>query len=234
MAIARADRWVKASERLHRWLEIQGAGGFGQSPIQGGKTGAPLTAQQVQSIGEVETLAMPGQRLTHQLFLLQMHVADRHQALKGSDDRAAIEAIGATQHPLKFQHHRDRHKAGRAGIDASPYSDAVAGLLPVVDAHAPWLLQLEFTNVLRTACRRGTLPVAAAREIVDQVALLPIRIDAAPPQPAALLSLALRFQLSSYDAAYLELALRLQLPIASRDHALADAAWAAGVGVLTT
>ncbi len=53
------------------------------------------------------------------------------------------------------------------------------------------------------------------------------------PEPAALLSLALRFQLTSYDAAYLELALRLQLPIASRDDALADAAWAAGVGVLT-
>ena len=63
---------------------------------------------------------------------------------------------------------------------ATPYSDAAAGLLPLVDAHAPWLLQLEFTNVLRTACRRGTLPVAAAREIIDQVALLPIRIDSAP------------------------------------------------------
>jgi hypothetical protein len=63
---------------------------------------------------------------------------------------------------------------------ATPYSDAVAGLLPLVDAHAPWLLQLEFTNVLRTACRRGTLPVAAACEIIDQVALLPIRIDSAP------------------------------------------------------
>jgi predicted nucleic acid-binding protein len=74
--------------------------------------------------------------------------------------------------------------------------------------------------------------VAAAREIVDQIALLPIRIDASPPQPAALLSLALRFQLSSYDAAYLELALRLQLPIATRDADLAEAAWAAGVGVL--
>jgi predicted nucleic acid-binding protein len=62
------------------------------------------------------------------------------------------------------------------------------------------------------------------------VALLPIRIDAAPPQPAAL---ALRFQLTSYDAAYLELALRLQLPIATREDALAEATWAAGVGVLT-
>jgi len=54
-----------------------------------------------------------------------------------------------------------------------------------------------------------------------------------PPQPAALLSRALRFQLTRDDAAYLELALRLQLPIATRDDALADAAWAAGVGVLT-
>jgi predicted nucleic acid-binding protein len=115
---------------------------------------------------------------------------------------------------------------------ASPYSDAVAGLLTEVDAHAPWLLQLEFINVLRTACRRGTLPVASAREIVEQVALLPIRIDASPPQPAALLSLALRFQLTSYEAAYLELALRLQLPIASRDGELSEAAWASGVGVL--
>jgi hypothetical protein len=37
-----------------------------------------------------------------------------------------------------------------------------------VDAHAPWLLQLEFTKVLRTACRRGTLPLATAREITDR------------------------------------------------------------------
>jgi predicted nucleic acid-binding protein len=115
---------------------------------------------------------------------------------------------------------------------ASEYGDLVAGQLRQIDAHAPWLLQLEFTNVLRTACRRSSLSVAAAREIVDQIALLPIRIDASPPQPAALLSLALRFQLSSYDAAYLELALRLQLPIATRDADLAEAAWAAGVGLL--
>jgi len=44
--------------------------------------------------------------------------------------------------------------------------------------------------VLRTACRRGTLPVATAREIVVQVGLLPIRIDASPPQPAALVAFA--------------------------------------------
>ncbi len=115
---------------------------------------------------------------------------------------------------------------------ASDYGDAIAHQLSQVDAHAPWLLQLEFSNVLRTACRRGTLPIALAREIVDRVTQLPIRIDGSPPLPATLLSLALRFNLTSYDAAYLELALRLQLPIATRDGDLAEAAWAAGVGVM--
>jgi D-arabinose 1-dehydrogenase-like Zn-dependent alcohol dehydrogenase len=41
------SRSVVASERLHSWLAIQGAGGLGQSAIQGGETGATLTAQQV-------------------------------------------------------------------------------------------------------------------------------------------------------------------------------------------
>jgi predicted nucleic acid-binding protein len=45
------------------------------------------------------------------------------------------------------------------------------------------------------------------------------------------LGLVLRFGLSSYDAVYLELALRLQLPIATTDGPLRDAALAAGVGV---
>lgn len=81
--------------------------------------------------------------------------------------------------------------------------------------------------------RRGNQEISAALEIVDQVALLPIRIDPSPPQPAALLSLALRFNLTSCEAAHLGLALRLQLPIATRDGDLAEAAWAAGVGVLS-
>jgi len=115
---------------------------------------------------------------------------------------------------------------------SNAYSDAVAQQLQAFDAHAPWLLQLEWTNVLRTACRRGSLPIATAQAIVDRIEQLPIRIDPTPPTPANLLSLALRFGLTSYDAAYLELALRLQLPIATRDQELAEAAWAAGVGVL--
>lgn len=45
-----------------------------------------------------------------------------------------------------------------------------------------------------------------------------------------MLGLSLRFGLSSYDATYLELALRLQCPVATQDAAPRDAAPACGVG----
>ena len=45
--------------------------------------------------------------------------------------------------------------------------------------------------------------------------------------------MALRYDLTSYDAVYLDLALRRHLPIATQDQALANAAVVAGVGVLS-
>ena len=114
------------------------------------------------------------------------------------------------------------------------YTEAVALRLLDEQAHAPALWELEFTNVLRSACKRGSLDAQGAHEIIEQVAALPITVDRDTPGPAAILSLALRYDLTSYDAAYLELALRLQLPIATQDAALRDAARAAGVGALKT
>jgi predicted nucleic acid-binding protein len=46
-----------------------------------------------------------------------------------------------------------------------------------------------------------------------------------------LFALALRYGLGAYDAVYLDLALRRQLPLATQDAALREAALAAGVGV---
>jgi hypothetical protein len=56
--------------------------------------------------------------------------------------------------------------------------------------------------------------------------------DRHPVARSEMLALALRFGLSSYDAAYLELALRLQCPVASQDEALRQAALACGLGWL--
>lgn len=118
------------------------------------------------------------------------------------------------------------------GNQATEYSDGVARRMLDEQAHAPALLHLEFANVLRTLCKRGGLDAEGAHEVIEQIAAMPIAIDREMPGPAALLSLALRYDLTSYDASYLELALRLQLPIATQDAALMEAARASGVGVL--
>jgi predicted nucleic acid-binding protein len=115
---------------------------------------------------------------------------------------------------------------------ASVYSEFVAGLLQSSRAVAPPLLPLEYTNVLRTACKRQRIVAAQAQEMLDMLAKLPIDIDMAQPSPKQLLDLALRYDLTSYDALYLDLALRRSLPIATEDRALAHAAEVAGVGVV--
>ena len=116
---------------------------------------------------------------------------------------------------------------------ATPYTSAVADRLLTDRAVAPSLLRLEYTNVLRTACKRQHLTAQQAQEAIAELAALPIDIDREIPDPGQLLALALRYALTSYDAAYLDLALRRQLPVATQDAALAEAARIAGVGVVS-
>ncbi len=116
---------------------------------------------------------------------------------------------------------------------ASAYTDAIAQRLRDDRAHVPALWELEFTNVLRTACVRQRLDAQRAQAVVAQIGALPIEVDRHPVARSELLALALRFGLSSYDATYLELALRLQCPVATQDDAMRLAALAAGVGWVT-
>ncbi len=116
---------------------------------------------------------------------------------------------------------------------ATAYSDAIIERLRDDRAAVPALWELEFTNVLRTACLRQRMTAEAAQRVIAQIVSLPIDVDRQPVPVSEILGLALRFGLSSYDAAYLELALRLQLPIATVDGPLGAAALASGVGIAT-
>lgn len=115
---------------------------------------------------------------------------------------------------------------------ATPYTEAIAGMLIDDQACVPAVWELELANVLRTACIRQRLDAQRAQQVLRRIAALPVEVDRHPVPRSELLALALRFGLSSYDAAYLELALRRQLPVASKDEALRAAALAAGVGVV--
>ena len=115
---------------------------------------------------------------------------------------------------------------------ATPYSQAIAERLRDDRAKVPALWELELTNVLRTACVRQRLHAQAAQQVLIHLGTLPIEIDRHAVPRSELLALALRFGLTSYDASYLELALRLQWPLATQDAALRDAALASGVGIV--
>ena len=116
---------------------------------------------------------------------------------------------------------------------ATVYGQSVAIRLESDKALVPTLWQLELANVLKTACTRGKLDLETARQILDALGKLPIEIDTSlAPGQRQLFELAMRYQLSSYDAAYLELAMRHGLAIATQDQHLKEAAMAAGVDIL--
>ena len=115
---------------------------------------------------------------------------------------------------------------------ATPYTEAIAKRLREDRAVAPALWELELTNVLRTACLRQRMTAEKAQQVLARIAKLPITVDRTGAPPYELLALALRFGLSSYDAAYLELAMRHGLPIATQDAALRAAAQLAGLAIV--
>jgi predicted nucleic acid-binding protein len=101
-------------------------------------------------------------------------------------------------------------------------------------AWVPGLWKLEVANILEMGARRGRHDTAFRNSTLADLALLPISIDAETDRQAwgATLQLAERHRLTLYDAAYLELALRRGLPLASLDSELRGAAKAEGVVLL--
>ena len=101
-------------------------------------------------------------------------------------------------------------------------------------AHVPALWLWETANLLVQAERRGRISPAAIRTFLGLLEGLPISVD--EPSTASAwhdtLALARSHRLTSYDAAYLELALRRSLPLATRDKALQAAARLEGVRLM--
>lgn len=115
--------------------------------------------------------------------------------------------------------------------DESGYADSVGESLATGEAVVPSLWPLEFSNVLLAAERRGRLNEAEVGRIRDHVLGLPIEVSADHPQRVLteVLALARLHDLTVYDASYLDLAMRLGLPLASLDKRLVEAARRSGV-----
>jgi predicted nucleic acid-binding protein len=119
--------------------------------------------------------------------------------------------------------------------EATAYTNAVRAALATRRAAVPALWPLEVANVLLMGERRKRSTQAKATKWLRFLNALPIAVDTPTPELAfdPILSLARSHKLTSYDAAYLELAMRLGLPLAARDDALEKAAQAVGVPLFT-
>jgi predicted nucleic acid-binding protein len=117
--------------------------------------------------------------------------------------------------------------------EANSYADAVATSLIGAEAIVPMLWPLEVANTLLSGERRRRSSEAQASSFINRLTALPIILDEQTAGQAwsAIMSLARKHDLSSYDGAYLELASRHALPLATLDKKLKEAAKAAGISI---
>ena len=112
--------------------------------------------------------------------------------------------------------------------------DAIWGRTDAERLTVPTHWFAEVANGMLVGERRRRSTEAQATLTIELLAGMDIAVDGDGTRHAltAILPLARQHGLTVYDAAYLELAMRLSLPLATLDAALAAAAHAAGVGVI--
>jgi predicted nucleic acid-binding protein len=106
--------------------------------------------------------------------------------------------------------------------EGSPYADALLERLIAEGAVVPPVWPLEIGNVLLVALRRGRIRQEEFEATIERLARLPVEIDieATDHALAGVLLLAAQLGLTTYDAAYLDLAQRRNLPLATLDKRL--------------
>jgi predicted nucleic acid-binding protein len=119
--------------------------------------------------------------------------------------------------------------------EATVAADRVLERLAAEAASVPAIWHLEIANVLALSERRRRITPAGSAEFIALLETLEIVVDEETPSRALgrVLDLARGEQLTAYDAAYLELAMRLGVPLASKDGDLCNAAERLGVSVLS-
>ncbi|MBM4309519.1 MAG: type II toxin-antitoxin system VapC family toxin [Deltaproteobacteria bacterium] len=110
--------------------------------------------------------------------------------------------------------------------EADRYADGVLDMLVEGTALVPAIWPLEIGNVLVAAERKKRLSKADSARLLALLTNLPITIVQESPERmlTEIVALARLQQLSTYDATYLDLAMREDIPLATRDKALLAAA----------
>ena len=117
--------------------------------------------------------------------------------------------------------------------EANRYADRALDAMPSSEVIVPSIWALEVINVLLVAERQRRLTEADTVRFLDLLGSLPIRVEERDASVVfgSVLACGRRFGLSSYDAAYLDLAMRAGALLATSDRKLRRACRAAGVGL---
>ena len=117
--------------------------------------------------------------------------------------------------------------------EADVYADGVLAALTTTEGVVPGLWLLEVANVLTVAERRKRLTPADTTQFLDFLEQLPIEVDTTYPARGdhEILAICREYGLSAYDAAYLGLAMREGVSLATRDKALRAACKKSGVSL---
>ena len=118
--------------------------------------------------------------------------------------------------------------------EADRWADDVAEVMLDAFALVPSLWHVELANALAMGLRRGRIDRDGIAEFMVSIDTFDIRTDVVMPHAGRLATASAHHGLSAYDTSYLVLAEDRGLPLATGDRALATAAEAAGVSVLTT
>ena len=110
--------------------------------------------------------------------------------------------------------------------EGNHYAEAVLESLETREALVPAIWPLEVGNVLLVAERKKRLNHSSSVRFLGLLGGLPISVEQEPPDRMLkeILSLAREHKLSTYDASYLDLAMRLDLPLSTLDTSLLKAA----------
>jgi predicted nucleic acid-binding protein len=115
--------------------------------------------------------------------------------------------------------------------ERTSFTDTALQVAAREECWVPSVWRLEFPNALLVAERKRRLTRTERLQVLDEAARLNLRVDALVHDLRQISALADQHGLSTYDTAYLELALRLAAPLITLDKELAASAAAAGVMV---
>lgn len=117
--------------------------------------------------------------------------------------------------------------------EANDYTRAVLAALNAHSACVPSVWPLEVGNTLVVMERRRRIDRDKSEDFLRRLANLSIDIEREPDGRmfGEILTLARKHQLSTYDASYLDLAMRRELPLATQDKALIRTAAECGVAL---